>query len=250
MAKYTTELRVICKSFSTDVMNAEQIIDNAIPKIFNFHYPIFDESYKGVLEKKIILHNYTREIAHETYSLWKLKLKTKLNEIMPYYNQLYESELLEFNPFYDTELTRTSERSGDEVGEITGERIGSRDGTDKSVLTGTQNSNSNLFDKYSDTPQGAIANLENGLYLTNARQVQDTDSLTTNNITNNTSSGNDKVNTDNKSTVKSLEDFLESVKGKQGGKSYSELLKEYRKTFINIDLMVIGELGELFFTLW
>lgn len=48
-----------------------------------------------------------REIGTETYGLWHLYLDTTLNEIMPYYNKLYETELLKFNPLYDIDLKRT-----------------------------------------------------------------------------------------------------------------------------------------------
>jgi hypothetical protein len=50
--------------------------------------------------------------------------------------------------------------------------------------------------------------------------------------------------------VKDIESYIESVKGKQGTTSYSELLLKFRETFLNIDMLVIGELNELFFNLW
>jgi hypothetical protein len=119
MSVYTTQVRFICEAEaglkkSVGYDNVNTVIQNAIPKIFNFSWPIFDESYRNVLETKILKHYYTREIGLETYGLWKLKLDTKLNEIMPYYNQLYKSALLEFNPFYDVDLTRnhTGKKTG------------------------------------------------------------------------------------------------------------------------------------------
>ena len=111
MSKYTTEVRFICETLagldeSVGGDSVETIISSSREKIFNFNYPIFDPTYKATLETKILKHYYTREIAHETVGLWKLRLNTKLNEIMPYYNQLYNSELLEFNPLYDTDVSR------------------------------------------------------------------------------------------------------------------------------------------------
>ena len=110
MSQYTTELRYICESLaglehSVGYSDIDEVIDNSYDKIFDFNYPIFDENYRPLLEKKILKHFYTREIGQETYGLWKLKLNTKMNEIMPYYNKLYNSELLEFNPLYDVDLT-------------------------------------------------------------------------------------------------------------------------------------------------
>ena len=111
MSIYTTEVRYICETANNLTNSAgynsiNEIIKNALPSIFNFNFPIFDEKYRSVLETKILKHFYTREIGEETVGLWKLRLDTRLNEIMPYYNKLYMSELLEFNPLYTANLTR------------------------------------------------------------------------------------------------------------------------------------------------
>lgn len=107
MSNYTTQLRNICEMYTSKKRegfdNIVEIISQSAPKIFDFDYPIFDRSYKHALECKIITHFYTREICEETVGLWKLRLKAKMNEIMPYYNQLYESTLFKYNPFYDVD---------------------------------------------------------------------------------------------------------------------------------------------------
>ena len=129
MSKYTTEVRFICeteagKLDSVGYNDIDSVINSSRSKIFDFNYPIWDNAYKPVLEGKILRHFYTREIAYETYGLWKFKLATKLQEIMPYYNQLYETTVLEFNPLYDVNLTTTH----------TGE--GTNTGTEETVLDG------------------------------------------------------------------------------------------------------------------
>lgn len=108
---YTTKVRTIVEN-SANLEDAagyndvNSIIEKAIPNIFNFDFPIFDEKYRTVLCKKILKRYYMREIAHETVGLWKLRLDTMLNEIMPYYNQLYKSALIEFDPFKDVNYKR------------------------------------------------------------------------------------------------------------------------------------------------
>lgn len=220
MSKYTTEVRFICEQASglteskgyTDI---DTIITNAIPKIFNFIFPIFDENYRGVLEKKILKHFYTREIGEETVGLWKLRLDTKLNEIMPYYNKLYRSELLEFNPLYTANLTRTkktdydsnrnenenisdtssSNRTTTNNGTVnnTTSNNGEVDTTNNSKTTGSGigTSNNTSTDLYSDTPQGALSGVESNTYLTNARKVTDNGNTSSN--TSNTNSSTGKV---------------------------------------------------------
>lgn len=247
-------------------MNVEQVIKNSLPKVFDFDFPIFDESYRGVLETKILRHYYTREIAHETVGLWKLKLCTKLNEIMPYYNQLYKSELLEFNPFLDVDLTR--ERKVDSTGtrDTSTNTNTNVDTTSDSSLsndtsttdTGNTSDNGKRKQMYSDTPQGAITDLEDGKYLTNATIDDNVNTVITNGTSVVTQNGETSTSfnsaTDSKvktnTDITNFENYIESVKGKQGSQNYSELLLKFRETFLNIDMMVINDLSELFFGLW
>lgn len=120
MSKYTTELRFICEmasglTESGEYNDIEEIVETAAPKIFN-DFPIFDEEYRAVLTKKILMHYYTREICEETVGLWKLRLASRMNEIMPYFNKLYESELLRYNPLMDVDYTEQHTGSGTTTG--------------------------------------------------------------------------------------------------------------------------------------
>ena len=119
MSKYTTEVRFICEQVagyteSQGYSKTNEVIQAAIPKVFDFDFPIFDSDYRNVLCTKILRHYYTREICEETVGLWKFRLETRLNEIMPYYNKLYKSELIDFNPLYDTELTTENSATKEE----------------------------------------------------------------------------------------------------------------------------------------
>ena len=211
MSKYTTELRFICETSvgyeeSQGYDKVEDIIQAAIPIIFNFDFPIFDENYRNVLCTKIIKHYYTREISEETLGLWRLRLNAKMNEIMPYYNKLYEAWSAEFNPLYDTDITTNHQldRNNQQTGDST------------------------VYDLYSDTPQGALTGVDNENYLTSAN----------------------KSTTDATTNITSTDQYLETITGKRGGQSYSQLLGEFRDNLINIDMMVISELSVLFFQLW
>lgn len=287
MSKYTTEVRFICESKSglensKGCDDVDKILSNSWNKIFTTKAEIFDENYRAVICKKILKHYYLREICSETVGIWKLWLNTRLEEILPYYNQLYKSALLEFNPLYDVNITRTHNRTIDENKTENGTSTetntdkntgsGSRDntasGTNKN--SGTSNvsdsGSSNSKDLYSDTPQGALTGVETETYLTNARKISNTDSSTSE--SSNSGSGeykdtgnvkysdtSDRTNTKNGSnsntgTLNNTEEYLETVSGKQSGGSYSGMLKEYRDTFLNIDRMVIAEFNDLFFGLW
>lgn len=118
----------------TGFLKKKNVIDRSFQKVFDFEYPIFDEAYRPVLEKKILNHYYMREIGAETIGLWQHYLDQKLNEVMPYYNQLYESQLLEFNPLYDVDLTTEFEREEDR----TATTKSKTDTTDESKSTGKE----------------------------------------------------------------------------------------------------------------
>lgn len=303
MSKYTTELRYICERMadlegSVGVYGVNEVIEQSWDKIFNFAFPIFDNDYKKPLCIKILRHYYTREIGFETYGLWRLKLETAMNEIMPYYNQLYESALLEFNPLVDADYTRSHEGEdsgeGSDTGTHTGtvndagthggtvEDNGTHTGTigDVGNTTGERHDVGNVqlsettWDVYSDTPQGALTNVENNTYLTNARKVShDAETDTTNDTeyeedTSNTrtfNENNDNLRTFDETngnlrtynegnslsrTYSNTNEYLEHVIGKFPGRSYSSMLKEFRETFLNIDMDVISDLGDLFMRLW
>lgn len=279
MSKYTTEVRFICETKSgleesKGASSVDEVIANSWNKIFTSKVPFFDEAYRSILCQKILKHYYLREIGAETVGIWLLWMNTKLEEIMPYYNQLYESAKIKFNPMQDVNLSRTHNRTvngtttDDETRTNTTSdtRTIKSDGTTKVTNNGTTkrvvNNNGTTKDLYSDTPQGAITGLENENYLTNARKINKVDDETESDTIANTQNGESKQNeTDtatgtNNGTTKSsgsnnsTEEYVETISGKQGTESYSKMLQEFRKTLLNIDMQVIKEFDELFFGLW
>lgn len=279
MSKYTTEVRFICENksgleISGGSGDVDSIIANSWNKIFTSKAPFFDEEYRSILCQKILKHYYLREICCETVGIWILWINTRLEEIMPYYNQLYESAKIEFNPMHNVDLTSkhernvegTSKEDGTRTDNTTGKRTltGNRDTDNTSVGTRntTNSSDETKRDLYSDTPQGAITGLENENYLTNARKITDNVNGTGNEETNTTEKSDTDYSetedttgkidgvTSNTGKTNTTEDYLETIIGKQGTESFSSLLNEFRETFLNIDMQVIEEFNDLFFGLW
>lgn len=214
MAKYTTEVRNICESKagleeSKGFNNIDSILNDSWNKIFTTQCTFFDDNYRPVLCKKILKHYYTREIGLETVGLWMLHMNRKLEEIMPYYNQMYESELLEFNPLYTMDLHKSRSIMGTEAANESGAEAGTKNntvnttesdrqggttatsssGTAQSSGSGTNNKTTEVDgttnvdraldkenthkDAYSDTPQGSLNNVDTNAYLTNYRRITD-----------------------------------------------------------------------------
>ena len=312
MSKYTTEVRFICETeagLTESVGNSkvDEVLDKSWDKIFDSgDWEIYDEEYRPILCKKILKHFYTREIGAETAGLWKLWLNQRMTEIMPYYNQLYKSTLLEFNPLYDTDYKTEGNRKTDE-GEESGRETNSdytrtdnlqnkrtdnlnskridnlqANKTYNSEQTRTDNLHENTsgtrYDLYSDTPQGALTGVESETYLTNARKITDTGTRDNTGTQETETNGNDllsntgsqdinntgtqtientgNVNNKGKDTentkrvMNNTQDYLEHVVGKRGTQSYAKMIMELRDSFINIDMMIIDELNDLFFNLW
>ena len=275
MSKYTTEVRFICEQAagyteSQGYSKTNEVIQAAIPKVFDFDFPIFDNSYRNVLCTKILKHYYTREICEETVGLWKFRLETRLNEIMPYYNKLYKSELIDFNPLYDTELTTENRATKEEKTEKTEKDVEAKSGTstinrDITDNATTQNEATNNTsdehkDLYSDTPQGSLQNVENETYLTNARKVTDTKNETSTGNTTYNDKATEKndgsfnedstINRTGNIMLNSTDSYIHKITGKSGGQSYSKMIEEFRNTFLNLDVQVINELNDLFICLW
>ena len=281
MSRYTTEVRFICEQYaglyeSEGYNSVDEIINGSYKKVFDFDFPIFDEAYRDELEKKILIHFYTREICEETVGLWKLRLRDRMNMIMPYYNKLYESELIEFDPMvnidehidddYDKNRTDDTTRTDNLTDTTQGQKNKTgHSGTGKNgVIVDTDRHND--WDLYSDTPQGAIdrIDLDENAYLTNARHTYGDGGTMTNeehtSINTDTSSGestqevtghtgtqrrNGIVHTNNEN-----DKDIKGMDMTKMGSTPSKMIKEYRELFLNIDLMVMNELEELFIQLW
>ena len=303
MSKYTTEVRFICESYAGFDMskgygNVNAILEDSWNKVFDFDFPIFDPEYRSVLCQKILRHYYTREIGFETVGLWKLKLQTKMQEIMPYYNKLYETETFKFNPLYDIDYQKTHEGETEGSEDVNATHTGtvgdsgthggtvgnvySKEGNvdDTHGKDGTVNDDStrtyqdNTWDVFSDTPQGALTNVDNNTYLTNARKItkngsesgsndreyeeqstdnRDYDESGSATTTYNETTGNNRTYNEANDSEKGFNttmEYSEHVIGKSGGKSYASLIMEYRESLLNIDMMIIRELKELFMLVW
>lgn len=206
MAKYTTQLR--------------NIVESGYP-LFDFDYPIFDEEYRPVLEQKIINRYYFREIGFETVGQFKHFLKTKLNEIMPYYNEHYLAllEYKTYDPYINKDLTTTETRTNTQESEGTSNSTSTGKGKGKTI--------------FSDTPQARLQGKDYATTLTEAD-------------TNDTTTGEAK----SKAKATTTDEYIQTIKGFDGMKYASEVYLGVREAIINIDTMILDELNELFMNIY
>lgn len=204
--------------------------------VWAFDYPSY---YKGeekaAFEKKVIDHYYFRQIGQETTGRWLHYFRTRIREIMPYYLQLYESAALMAgieDPFGNVDIVETFEQ------ETASETSGTASGSDSGTTTTAGTHNADFERRYSNTPQGSIDNLDT--HLTEATRENNTgnDNMTA------TSNGSNESQTASETSGTVKHTFTK--KGNQGVNTYAHDMKELRETFLNIDLMIINELKDLF----
>lgn len=217
MAKYTVELGKLIESG----------FDLGLDK-----YPIFDEEYRRPLNNKILRHYWFREIGFETAELFKRYLNQTLAEIMPYYNQLYKSELIEFNPLYNVDKTEDAKTVLD----------GNVDSTSHADDSGHSKTKTDHTGVFSDTPQGqlTIGNIKGNVYATTA----DIDDDLGETWSEGHADGSGNVKTDDITT------YARHIYGKEAGYTYSKMLMEFRETFLNIDMLIINDLRDLFMQIY
>lgn len=114
-------------------------------KIFDFEYPLSNKVNKEDFECQILNHFIMRRIGQETFTAFQIFLENKLNEILPYYNIMFDS-LVDYNLFNDGEvITRNREDNG----------------------TSSLNSTNEIKTKFAEYPMNQLNNIDEGKYVTN-----------------------------------------------------------------------------------
>lgn len=233
MSKYTTELRFYLSALAglDESENVQDVLNDSWKKVFNFDFPIYDENHREELCKKILLHYYFREIGMETVGAWKVKLHSKMLEIMPYYNNLYKVLDDEFS------LTKSNESYTEREYKGSYDFKGESNTTNSDTVNFSQNTSN--ISKYLDTPQGGLNGIISDDYLTSVTTNDDDTTQTTKNT------GSSESNTTNKNS-----DEHSEIERKYGNNDLLENVNKYNEEIFNIDLRIINDLSCLFMKLW
>lgn len=264
--------------------NERQKIEIARKKIFDFPYPIFDDAYKKIFETNFIRRFYMREIGFETDGLFKFQLETWLLIHMPYFNKMFESELLEFDPLTNMKSgvkhTKINDRLQNDKRDVAqssnteGESSGKTDNISNSDSTGTRTTDSDTtgdnFNRtlQSDTPDSRLSitptNDGTGVIEYASKIDEEKERLNTissanentenkgKTIDNATSTSDTSVSTNAnqneamESKINDIEDFVMERFGKIGVQSYSKMVMEFRQSFVRIEKQIFNEMQELF----
>lgn len=180
-------------------------------------YPIFDESYRKPLNDKIINHYLMREIGYETIDLFRMGIARKMNEIMPLYNKLYQTEM-DFDPFITVDIETKNNVEGASETQNESQSGSTTDGKSRAVS--------------SEMPSEMLRG--DGNYATTGADS------TSNSTVDSTAEDSGKVTSESNSTT--------STKGFQGDRV--DVMVRYRDSVLNIDMMVVNELAGEFYSLF
>lgn len=220
------------------------------------------------LNKKLLNHYKYRQIGFETVGRFIDELEIAMNEIMPYYYQLFKSaDIMNGidDVFGNVDITEsfTQETTGNTKNNSTENIKGNNESNSKTNASSSSSTDSDVVSKNkdvkSDTPQSKISDIGEGIGSSSiyASEVNFNESNTSSHAKN---TGNDETTAEasNKSNQESkLDSNSESsgtVKhtltkvGNQGVNTYAHDMKELRETFLNIEQMIIEDdkISELF----
>lgn len=243
-AKYTEVLDNLLRNEQTAPAIAEAMSKYPLyetdPNKVNEYGTAYKVPTRAELNNKILSYYRFREIGFETVGRFLFELETSLNEIMPYYNQLFYSADQDFNPIYNVDYIRNTQRNKSDT------NIGSQSSTTNSSATGTSTDNSKNVT--SDTPQNQLSITNEQIdqldyaseasWGKNSNSTSDTSSSTSN--ASNSVIGNEK------------EGIVETTKGNFGVTSAQDLIMKYRETLLNIEQLIIHDkrIAELFMLIY
>lgn len=189
-------------------------------------FPIFDESHREVIVGKIVERYWTREIGQETISMFRFQMRRKLNEIMPFYNDIYRSQLIAFDPLATFNLQTIREDAATE-------------NTNRTTASNSSSGSTSTARRMdNDTPQNELPDD----WMTDAEYATSGSLTGSNTSGSGTSSGTDGTigtTSTNGSTT---------VKGFQG--AAADLIRKYRDQIINVDVMILDAISILFHGVW
>ena len=231
MAQYTMEIR--------------QLVNNPLTKLFNFDYPFYVEQSeaKKQFEELFINRFYFHEIGAETFARWEQMLKARLMVIMPYYEQLYQTQwdVVKKDMMQSKNLTETTTRtltsSSDETKDISSNVSDQSQGSTSGTGTGTS--------KESSLTDGvAVVGVDKDLTSESSNQTSSTASSSSESTV--TSSGSETS-----SGVNELEETITfESKGDIGIQTPAYAITEWRKVIININEMIIQDCRDLFMQIY
>lgn len=243
--------------------------------IFNFDYPLTTNESREKFECMILNHFLMRRIGYDTVTAFRIALDVKLNEIMPFYNKMFDM-LNGWDLFNDGETITRSQSDTRNISDVSTNTIQqtsnttdanvntitqTTNGTD-SIENTTSNTNTNTSDRRnSNTPQNELSDVRDGKYVSNydydtntdtGSGTNNTESESTNTLNSrneNNSNVNNTLNStnSNNSTSNNIGSLSETITRTPADKI--RIYKEFMENRKSIYTLIFEELDPLFYGL-
>nr|DAT73367.1 MAG TPA: Lower collar protein [Caudoviricetes sp.] len=227
-------------------MTIYELMNNPLTQVFPSDYPFYceDERCRKEFEETFILHYLTNEIGFETPYLFNQKLLGKLKLIMPYYEQLYQTEWKRVGKDMMNQKDLVDKTTHTLTQTLKGEQQSKQNNQSSDTLNANSNSSSN--GKSSNLADGvSSATLTDG-YLTSV--IQSTDETTGSNQSE-SHSNSTLSNSSNTQTILE-ETTINESHGDIGIQTPAYAITEWRNIIININQLIIEDCRDLFMKLY
>lgn len=233
--------------------------------IFDFDYPLSDNINKETFETNILNHYLMRRIGYETVTAFQIGLESKLNEIMPVYNKMFDVLFTDLGDVTIKEGTGNRETKTDTKGKdnkttnnITGKTSQNNSETNNTLSNTTNTTTENISDRRnSELPQSEIENVQNASYLTDYNYDtvnntgEDTSESEGNSTTESSSSESGTSNTLESATNENNQNVIDDNKYKETITHINnlEVLKNLNENIKNVYSLIYKDLDVLFYGL-
>lgn len=229
MLLYTMKISDILEGYAYPVINPknpwnpksiDKIIEEALPKFFDFSFPWYDENNEGLNTFKdlFLRYHYEDQIGQETLSNHKLCLQSELIKIMPYYTDLWKSMKMKYNPLVNRIRTTQS----------VGLSNSSSEGNTK--VEDILNRNDDTQSVHSENPEISVSdnNFASTMERGKAKRID-----------------NQKGTTDTSMKGEAYNQIQENYTGFEGS-NQSEAIIAYRNAIVNINQRILEDTNFLF----
>lgn len=246
IARYT---EVLCNLMENP--QTKELLDKALSS-YPVYVPKYDDNYSIIptrkqINEKLLNHYKYREIGFETVGRFLDELEITMNEIMPYYYQLFKSaDILNGidDPFGNVDIKEIFEQ------ETTGKSSTDSNNKTSSSTESSAESDSNVNSKSigSQTPNGILdVGTKNIDGVTYGDEASWNESISNSKDSSEGSSESSSEGSSESTSEGTLKHTFTKV-GNQGVNTYAHDLKELRETFLNIEMQIIEDpkIKELF----
>ena len=196
----------------------------------DFPFYVNDDTIRNEFMNMFILKYYQYNFVHETVGYFLSRWLAKITEVNPYYEKLYYSTTLTYDPISNRNYTLERVRSELEKENATNNKNGSLNETN------IANNQSDSQTIYSDNPQTNFSGVDYAASMDRGQTVNN-NTNTRNNSTNENENINRTRNNDGNET--------ETMRGFMG-EDINKLIISYRNAIVNINSQLCNEFDSLF----